>query len=111
MLGALPGAVTLRKVSPRSTAAQDPQNRVEHLPRVTPLTAGGLRGRKKIENELPLPLVEFVSSYHGSSVAAESFFVVLRQSLVPMLTRWLLAFFIALTVLLTILGVLLFLPA
>jgi hypothetical protein len=30
---------------------------------------------------------------------------------VGMLTRWLLAFFIALTVLLTILGVLLFLPA
>src|SRR5215218_3442173 len=78
---ALPGALTLWKVSPRSTAAQDPQNRVEHLPRVTPLTAGGLRGRKKIANGLPMPRVEFVSSYHGSSVAAESFFVVLRQSL------------------------------
>ena len=68
-------------LAPRGTAAQDPQDRVEHLPRVTPLAAGGLRGREKIANELPLPLVEFVSSYHGSSVAAELFFVVLRQSL------------------------------
>jgi hypothetical protein len=79
---ALPWAVTLRKVSPRGTAAQDPQDRVEHLPRVAPLAAGGFRGREKIADELPLPTVEFVSSYHGSSVAAGSFLVVLRQSLV-----------------------------
>ena len=75
------GAVTLRKVSPRGTAAQDPQECVEHLPRVAPLAAGGFRGREKIADELPLPLVEFVSFYHGSSVAAGSFLVVLRQSL------------------------------
>src|SRR5215204_4929227 len=79
---ALPGAVTLRKVSPRGTAAQDPQDCVEHLPRVAPLAAGGFRGREKIADELPLPIVEFVSFYHESSVAVELFFVVLRQSLV-----------------------------
>jgi len=52
------------------------------VPRIAPLAAGGFRGREKIADELPLPIVEFVSSYHGSSVAAGSFLVVLRQSLV-----------------------------
>jgi hypothetical protein len=79
---ALPGTVSLRKVPPGSTAAQDPQDRVEHLPWVTPLATGGLRRRKEITNKLPLPLVEFVSSYHGSSIAAELLLVVLRQNLV-----------------------------
>src|SRR3712207_7911026 len=43
-----PGTVTLRKIPSRSTTAQDPEDRVEHLSRVTPLASGGLRERKKI---------------------------------------------------------------
>jgi hypothetical protein len=58
-----------------------------HAPRATPLAAGGLRVREKIANELPLPLVEFVSSYRGSSLAAELFFIVLRESLAGLVTR------------------------
>ena len=78
---ALPGTVPLRKVPPRSTAAQDPEDGVEHLPRVTPLTSGGLRGREEIVNELPLPLVEFIASYHSGSIAAERLIIVFRQAL------------------------------
>ena len=82
MVRALPGTVSLRKVPPGSTAAQDPEDRVEHLPRVTPLASGGLRGREKIANELPLPLVEFVPFYHKGSIAAERLVGVLRRALV-----------------------------
>ena len=82
MVRALPGTVTLRKVPPGSTAAQDPEDGVEHLPWVPPLASGGLRGRKKIVNELPLPLVEFVASYHSGSIAAERLIIVFRQALV-----------------------------
>jgi hypothetical protein len=82
MVRALPGTVSLRKVPPRSTAAQDPEDRVEHLPRVTPLASGGLWGREEIVNELPLPLVEFVASYHSGSIAAERLIIVFRQALV-----------------------------
>ncbi len=81
MVRAVPGTVSLRKVPPRSTAAQDPEDRVEHLPRVTPLASDGLRGREKIANELPLPLVEFVPFYHKGSIAAERPVGVLRQAL------------------------------
>ena len=85
MVRALPGTVSLRKVPPRSTAAQDPEDRVEHLPRVTPLASGGLWGREEIVNdvnELPLPLVEFVASYHSGTIAAKRLIIVFRQALV-----------------------------
>lgn len=78
---ALSGTVSLRKVPPRSTTAQNPQDGVEHLPGVTPLASGGLRRREKIANELPLPLVEFVPFYHKGSIAAERLVGVLRQAL------------------------------
>jgi hypothetical protein len=68
---ALPGAVSLRKVPPGSTTAQNPENGVEHLPWVPPFASGGLRRREKITNELPLPLVEFVPFYHKGSIAAK----------------------------------------
>ncbi len=47
---ALPGTVSLRKVPPRSTTAQNPEDGVEHLPGVTPLASGCLRRREKITN-------------------------------------------------------------
>ena len=84
---ALPGTVSLRKVSPRSTTARNPDDGVEHLPRVTPLASGGLRRREKIANELPLPLVEFVPFYHKGSIAAERLVGVLRQALVSLPLR------------------------
>ena len=81
MVRALPGTVTLWKVPPGSTAAQDPEDGVEHLPWVPPLACGGLRGRKEIADELPLPLVEFVPFYHKGSIAAERLVGVLRQAI------------------------------
>src|SRR5215210_7594779 len=48
MVGALPGTVTLRKIPPGSTAAQNPEDRIEHLHRITPLAPGSLRGREKV---------------------------------------------------------------
>ena len=44
---ALPGTETLRKSPPRSTASQNPEDRVEHLPWVALLASDGLRGRKR----------------------------------------------------------------
>jgi hypothetical protein len=44
---ALPGTVSLRKVPPRSTTAQNPEDGVEHLPGVTPLASAGLRRRER----------------------------------------------------------------
>ena len=82
---ALPGTVSLRKVPPRSTTAQNPEDGVEHLPGVTPLASGGLRRREKIANELPLSPVEFVPFYHKGSIAAERLVGVLRQALVRQL--------------------------
>jgi hypothetical protein len=57
-----------------------------HPRRLGPLPLGGAAIPQTMSpidgaSKLPLPLVEFVSSYHGSSVAAQLFFVVLRQSL------------------------------
>lgn len=83
MVGALPGTVTLRKVPPGGTAAQNPEDCIEHLPWVTPLAPGGLRGRKKITNKLPLPRMEFISFCHWVSIAAEGSLVILRQNLDP----------------------------
>ena len=50
VVGALPGTETLRKISPGSTAAQNPEDHVEHLSWVTSLASGSLRGREKVTN-------------------------------------------------------------
>jgi hypothetical protein len=37
-------------------------------------------------NELPLPLVEFIASYHSGSIAAERLIIVFRLALVLLAT-------------------------
>ena len=55
---------------------------MQHLPWITSLASGSLRGREKATNKLPLPVVEFIPSCHRTSIAPERLRIVLRQNVV-----------------------------